>query len=564
MNRPLGRVLPVLLLIYLLLAGCTEATPPSSPATQAPTPSPSPPPEGTVPARILGRGYLLVGVRFDLPPFCSVTEEGTLEGFEVDLARQLAHRWLGDPAAVRFRQVRSDTAVRHILMGDVDLVLALLPHTQENEEEVDFGPTYFLDGPALLVRASDAPSLTVPSDLESRVVGFAEGAQAADALEATVEFTPTVRAYPDLEAAAAALRAGEVDAVTDLRRRLVRVSAEDGGLTVLPPFTTWPAAPAFAPNEPGLADLVAITLQQIWSDGTLDELYNRWLPGISPPRLETWPGFATLSLQEAAQAPRVTDTIGRILARGRLRVAMVSDRPPFAYLDASGEPVGYEVGLVRALAQRWLGDSGAVDFLPATEEEGMRLLSRGEADLLIGAVAHTQEAETRIDFSLLTYLGGEGVLVRAGTVVEGLTDLDGQTIAVVQGSASPEVIQRAVRSAGISPVIVLKPTLEEATAALQAGEVAAVIAERTRLLVPAYTTPGLVVTALRLTEVPLAIGLPPGDSALRDLVNLTLQAMWEDGTFVALYGEWFEDSPPRVERWPGQPQAALRLTPGAP
>ena len=64
---------------------------------------------------------------------------------------------------------------------------------------------------------------------------------------------------------------------------------------------------------------------------------------------------------------------------------------------------------------------------------------------------------------------------------------------------------------------------------------------------------------LRLTQVPLALGLPPGDSAFRDLVNLTLQAMKVEGEYDSLYTAWFDDVPPAPDIWPGAPYRALYL-----
>ncbi|HID88620.1 MAG TPA: transporter substrate-binding domain-containing protein [Anaerolineae bacterium] len=560
-----GSVLALLhlLLEVALLIGCAPnmSTPP--PIVSAPTPAPLPP--GTsIPQRIRARGYLIVGVRYDLPPFCSVTEEGTLAGFEVDLGRELARRWLGSPDAVRFRQVRSDTAVEHLLAGEVDLALATLTHTQEREEQVDFGPTYFLDGQALLVRASDALTITGPANLAGRLVGVVEGSGAAEALASTVEFTPTFQMYAVVDRAIEGLVNGEVDAVADLHRRLVRGLSPGSGLQVLGPYIQAPVAAAYPPDEPGFADLVALTFQEMWSDGTLADLYGRWFPGAPWPYVEIWPGATTVTLEEAEGIGGVSGTVDAVRSRGRLQVAMIADRPPFAYIDAAGAPAGYEVRLVSALAELWLGDPLAVDLLPVTLDEGMRMLRNGEADLLIGAVPHTQEAELSIDFSLTIYVAGESMMVQAGSAVEGIAGLDGQQVAVVSGSGSVDVLRRVAQDLQVFPVIVPKATLEEAIAALEGGEVVAVVGERTELLGPAYATPGLGVTALRLTQVPLALGLPPGDSAFRDLVNLTLQAMVRDGTFAAIYGEWFDDPPPEIERWPGSPVQPLRLISPAP
>ncbi len=539
------------LLAGLILISCTgQAT---SPPTPTPTPTPTPLPLGaSVPARIRARGYLIVGIRYDLPPFGYVTEEGELSGFDVELARELARRWLGDASAVRFRQVRTDTAADHILAGDVDLTLTALAHTQELEGRVDFGPPLFEDGQALLVRTGDVLTITALTDLAGLPVGVVEGSGAEAALTAAVPFTPTLVAYTRFDQALGGLQRGEVAAVADLRRRLVRGLREVPGTAVVGQYSRFLLAPAYAPNEPGLADLVALTLQEMYADGTFYDLYDRWFPGDSVPTVELWPGAATAALETVRVVARPPDTLGAIQARGRLRVAMVADRPPFAYLNEAGEPAGYEVHLVRLMAERWLGDRTAVDFLPATPEEGLRMVAGGEVDLLIGAVPHTREAELAADFSLTTYVGGVGLMVRAGAVPEGIAGLDGQTVAAVVGTDAADVLRQAAQSAGVAVALLPKATLEEAVAALTAGEVIAVAGERVEMLGPAYATPGLGVTADRLTRVPLAFALPPGDSAFRDRVNLTLQAMAQDGSFAAVYGAWFDDDPPEFPPWPAQ------------
>jgi putative glutamine transport system substrate-binding protein len=561
MRRCAILVLSVALTVATLV-GCDGGPTPSSQIPASPTPSPFP--EGiSTPARIIARGYLVIGVRYDLSPFGFVTAEGQIAGFDVELGRELARRWLGDSAAVRFRQVRSDTAVQHLRSRDVDLVLATLTHTQPREGEVDFGPPVFIDGQALLVRATDALTITAPSALQGLPVGVVAGAEAADALAAAVEFTPTLQTYPSFDRALEALAAGEVQAVADLRRRLVRGLGTLPGASVVGQYTWAAVAPAFLSDEPGLADLVALTLQGMFADGSYEELYRRWFPGDAVPLAEVWSGTALLTLEEAV-AVRRSDTVQAIQDRGRLLVAMVGGRSPFAYLDDAGDPAGYEVHLVRMMADRWLGDRTAVEFLPTTLDEGLRMVAAGEADLLVGAVPHSREAERQVDFSLTTYLGGESLMVQAGAYLGGIAGLDGQAVAIVAGTDSAEVVRAAARDAGFSVVVFPQATLEAAMASLTAGEVVAVVGDRSELLGPAYDTPGVGLTADRLTRVPVALVLPPGDSTFRDLVNLTLQAMAGEGLFAAVYGEWFDDEPPQMEPWPGEPTSPLRIEVGIP
>ncbi len=546
-------------LLLLMLFGCQQEATPEPTPTVTPTPTATPlPPEAPLPAHILARGYLVVGMRYDLPPFGYVTAEGDVAGFDVDLGRELARRWLGDPQAVRFRQVRSDTAADHVAAGDVDLTLTALLHTQDVEHLVDFGPPLFVEGQALLVRAADAASIGAPTDLGARPVAVVEGAEAEEALWSALPYTPTLVTYPDFEQATAALARGEVDAVADMRRRLVRGMTTTPGTAIVAQYSHAVFAPAYAQDQPGLADLVDLTFQALFEDGTFDALYARWFPGDSPPQREIWPGSATLSLEQAASIAPAPDIVASIQSRGRLRVGLVS-RPPFAYLDETGTPAGYEVRLVQLMAGRWLGDETAVDFLPLSQADGLRMVGSGEVDMLIGGIAHTRPAALAVDFSLTTYVGGDGLLVLSGAAPAGLAGLEGQTVAALVGSESANTLRRLAQEAGVNVTIVPRDTAEGAVASLLAGEVVAVVGERADLLGVAYATPGVDFTAERLTVTPLALALPPGRSNWRDLVDLTLQAMRYDGTLAAVYGYWFDDEPPAWYPWPGEPLQPLRI-----
>jgi putative glutamine transport system substrate-binding protein len=65
---------------------------------------------------------------------------------------------------------------------------------------------------------------------------------------------------------------------------------------------------------------------------------------------------------------------------------------------------------------------------------------------------------------------------------------------------------------------------------------------------------------------PIAIAVPQESSAMRDLVNFTLQEMQADGTYGAIFQKWFPDQPVNeIERWAGAgSSAALLAGPPAP
>jgi ABC-type amino acid transport substrate-binding protein len=556
-----------LLLAAFLLAGCadgagTEATPPPThmvPPTSTSLPlTPTPLPDGaTTGARIRAAGLLRVGVRYDLFPFGYITEDGGVAGFGVDAGRELARRWLGDAQAVEFHQVRSDTAIEHLQTGDVDIVITALTHTQEQEEKADFSQPYFLDGHGLLVRSVDAPAIGGLEGLRDRSVAVVAWEGVDEVLQAALPFTVTFQFYDRFDAAVDALRRGDVDAVADLRHRLFWGNQIFPETDVIGQYTSASVAFAFRQNDPFFADLVNLTFQEMVADGTYADLYSRWFALEYPLAVERWPGNEVPSLADAPLVAGVPDTIAAIQLRGRLVVAMPVDRSPLAYVDATGAPVGYEVNLVQRMAGRWLGDATAVDFITTTVEAGKEMLRTGQVDLLLGGLSHTRAAELEMDFSLTTYWAGEGLLVWAGTPITDLHDLNQQPIAVVEGSQ--DVLQTATQEAGVEMTMMPQPTLDSAIRLLEGGYAVAVVGDRVELLGRAYTTPGMGVLPLRLAYVPLALGLPAGDSAFRDLVNLTLQAMKAEGELAALYAVWFDDAPPAVESWPGNPYRSLHL-----
>jgi polar amino acid transport system substrate-binding protein len=554
------------LVIAFLLASCTtngepsEATVPFIPTATPPPPTAPPIQENLTPgARIQAHGYVVVGIRYDLPPFGYVTERGEVAGFGVDVGHELARRWLGNSEAVKFRQVRTDTAVEHLQAGDVDIVVTALAHTQDREGGADFSLPYFINGQALLVRAADAEFVNGPASLAGRPIGVEAWSGAENALWAAVEFTPTIQAYDRFDEAVDALSWGGVDAVADLRHKLFMGRYLFPDSAIVGQYTSTPMAFAYPENDPFFADLVNLTFQDMVADGTYAELYGRWFGPEYPPVVESWPGEETPILAEAPATVNVLDNIATVRERGRVIAALV-DHAPFAYFDATGAPAGYEASLVRQMAGRWVGDATAVDFIRvSSEEEGWQMLRNGQANLLIGGLTHTRAAEMEIDFSLTTYAAGEGLMVRAGTVITELINLDRQQVAVVSGSGSDEILMAAARDAGISVATLPQPSLDAAIAALQEGQVIAIAGDRADLLGPSYSIEGLGVLPMHLTYVPLALGLPPGDSAFRDLVNMTLLAIKADNQLATIYTTWFDDTPVALESWSGTPYRSLSL-----
>ncbi|MBL1705410.1 glutamine ABC transporter substrate-binding protein GlnH, partial [Klebsiella pneumoniae] len=75
-----------------------------------------------------------------------------VEGFDVDVAKALAKKILGDEKKLELKEVTSKTRIPLLKNGDIDAIIATMTITEERKKEVDFSDVYFKAGQSLLVK----------------------------------------------------------------------------------------------------------------------------------------------------------------------------------------------------------------------------------------------------------------------------------------------------------------------------------------------------------------------------------------------------------------------------
>ncbi|HRU94914.1 MAG TPA: transporter substrate-binding domain-containing protein [Anaerolineae bacterium] len=551
------RLLPLLgLLGIVLLTGCSDLAGLLQTETQAepvltyvaPTPEPFPAQVATA-ARIRERGAIIVGIRYDLEPFSFISANGELAGLEIDLAHELAQRWLGNPEAVIFRQLRSDTAAQHLIEGDVDIVLAGVPHTRNNEQEIDFSPPYFINGDALLTFPDTG--IRALGDVNGRTIGVVSWTNAGQRLKSAAPVTPTLTVYDNFFQVTEALRTRQIEAYADERHRLERARRLISGAEIVGQYSQVPFALGFRENDPFFANLVTLTFQDMTADGTCEALFARWMPGTPPPTLPRLPGNApTPSIGDAPQERATADLSAAIKTRGTLRIGYLIDLWPYSANRDDGVPTGFEVRLLERVAEVWFGSREAVEMVPVTRESGLQALLNGEVDVLAGGWIQSRELELQADTSLVLFDDGVSLFSLSAAPYRTLQELVGRPVGVVANSDGAAAIPQLTQLAG-GPLNALSyPTRDEAVAALQRGEVVAVLAERGLVLSPLYRQAGFTLADARLTYRPVSYVLPQGDSNFRDWFNETLMQLHDNGVFREVYTTWFDDPAPAAPLWP--------------
>jgi putative glutamine transport system substrate-binding protein len=226
------------------------------------------------------RGRLIAGVKYDSKPFGYLDSHGTLEGYDIDLLRELAKRILGDENAIEFRQVLSSTRVVSLNSGSIDIVAATMTITSERAKVVDFSQPYFIAHQAVLVPLN-SPAHHL-DDLRGKTILFVLGTTGETTIKKRLP-QATYRGFKSSTDAFSALRAGEGDAMTTDNTLLSGFIADHCGFRLLPDaLSDEPYGLAVrqdgGPSPTGsFRSAINLALSAMQRDGTLDRLRAKWL-----------------------------------------------------------------------------------------------------------------------------------------------------------------------------------------------------------------------------------------------------------------------------------------------
>ena len=103
------------------------------------------------------RGKLVVGVKVDYAPLGFLDAEGRNAGVEIELARFIAEKLLGDAGRIEFVPVVFKTRVDYLLTGKIDMILATMVTTPDRLKIVDASIPYLRPGGGTLMAPKGGP-----------------------------------------------------------------------------------------------------------------------------------------------------------------------------------------------------------------------------------------------------------------------------------------------------------------------------------------------------------------------------------------------------------------------
>jgi polar amino acid transport system substrate-binding protein len=311
------RIALVALLSVLAVAGCSGDTTPLPPKPGQPSTAPAAPgapvdtscqptkslrptgalpapghmPAGSYMAEIQKRGKLVLGTSQDTLLFSSHNPfTNTVEGFDVDMAKQISMAIFGTPDKVQVKVIAYSDRVKQASGVDpankVDLVADTMTINCARWKDVDFTTVYYDAGQKVLVsKASKAKRI---QDLNGQKVCAATGSTSYDNITTANPKAVAVR-MPAFGDCLVAFQRGQVDAVSTDDVILVGLAHQDPYAKVIGErFTDEPYGMAISKDHPEFTRFVNAVLAENRANGTWAATYLKWLgkPVPAPPVAE--------------------------------------------------------------------------------------------------------------------------------------------------------------------------------------------------------------------------------------------------------------------------------------
>ena len=171
---------------------------------------------GTTMAKIAAAGKIKVGTKFDQPGFGLKGLDGTLAGFDVEVAKIIAGA-LG-VTAEKIEYIESPSKVREevIEKGTVDLVAATYTINDKRKQRITFAGPYYVAGQQLMVKTDNA-KIKGPEDLKANAdqkVCSVTGSTPSEQIKPFLASEAQLVLFDVYDKCADSLRTGQVQVVT--------------------------------------------------------------------------------------------------------------------------------------------------------------------------------------------------------------------------------------------------------------------------------------------------------------------------------------------------------------
>jgi glutamate/aspartate transport system substrate-binding protein len=261
-------------------------------------------------------------------------------------------------------------------------------------------------------------------------------------------------------------------------------------------------------------------------------------------------GSAVAQPRTAAEVAPFTGTLQKIYETGVIRVGHRENSPPFAFLDARRRPIGYSLDLCDVVVEQ-VGEhvhkSLRVEYVPVSPSNRFDLVKSGAVDLECGSTTASSERRTVFDFSPPIFVTGTKLLVKRGSGIRSLRDLQGKTVVLTSGTVHADTVPRLAQRQKVAIQFVFAPDHDASFNILAEGKADAFANDDIQLygaIALRNAASDYRVVGDFLTYADYALMFRRGDPEFAEVVNQAFERMAQSGETRAIYRRWFQQRLP--------------------
>jgi ABC-type amino acid transport substrate-binding protein len=255
--------------------------------------------------------------------------------------------------------------------------------------------------------------------------------------------------------------------------------------------------------------------------------------------------LAVLVVTGSASGQELDGTLKKIKDSSTFSLGYLESAPPFSFPGPDRRPVGYSIDLCTHVAssiQKQLGISLKLNWVPVTTATRLDMVASGKVDIECGTSTATLSRQERVDFSLMTFVDGGGVLTKSDFKLGAVSDLTDKRIAIIPGTTTEKALEKFLKEQFVSVKYVPVKNHVEGLAAVEKGSAEAFASDRGILVgltvtskdPTLFTLPGIL-----FSYEPYGFMVRRNDAAFRLAVNRSLAELYRSGGVVPIYDRWF-------------------------
>jgi len=262
--------------------------------------------------------------------------------------------------------------------------------------------------------------------------------------------------------------------------------------------------------------------------------------------------ISAITTQSAlAQSPG--GTLEKIVASKTFAIAYREESVPFSFIDSSGKPKGYAIDICLKIAEeiktQFKLDKLDIKYVPITPQTRIPVIANGTANAECSSTTITTGRMKQVEFLTPNFITGTKLLVRKGSGINKIEDLEGKTLIALAGTTNEKAALDEIAKRKLKVNMVKVKDHPQALLNLEQGRA------------DAYTSNDVVLYGIRTMaknpsdyEVvgpfysydPFSIMIPKNDTDFRALGLKVMSDLYRSGEIFTIYKKWFEPGPTNI------------------